>query len=222
MSAIGDSSVWRDQIVASYDLVHAAVMAAWPSCKASIDSTDVVVQTKNASKRAKAARRRREDPITRNLVRHLRLLPTLRGRFHIVSQYELITADLAQDPDPVGYVDMGILFSIGLEEICLFIECKRLNVNGASLAAEYVSKGMMRFVTGKYSPDLPLAAMIGYVMDGQVPKASDSVLAQIRKYLVDLCSAEPLISLIAPGEFITQHTRTSVDIELRHQLLSAV
>jgi hypothetical protein len=54
----------------------------------------------------------------------------LRGRFHIVSQYELITADLAKDPDPVGYVDMGILFSIGLEEICLFIECKRLNVKG--------------------------------------------------------------------------------------------
>jgi hypothetical protein len=149
-------------------------------------------------------------------------MPTLRGRFHIVSQYELITADLAKDPDPVGYVDMGILFSIGLEEICLFIECKRLNVNDASLAADYVSKGMMRFVTGKYAPDLPLAAMIGYVMDGEVSKASDSVLAQIRKYLADLCSAESLISLTAPGEFITQHTRTSVDIELRHQLLSAV
>ena len=222
MSAIGDSSVWRDQIVTSYDLVHAGVMSAWPSCKASIDSTDAVARTRNAGKRAKAARRRREDPITRNLVRHLRLMPTLRGRFHIVSQYELITADLAKDPDPVGYVDMGILFSIGLEEICLFIECKRLNVNGASLAADYVSKGMMRFVTGKYAPDLPLAAMIGYVMDGEVSKASDSVLAQIRKYLADLCSAESLISLAAPGEFITQHTRTSVDIELRHQLLSAV
>ena len=88
----------------------------------------------------------------------------------------------------MGYVDVGILFSVGLDEVCLLIECKRLNVNGASLAADYVCKGMMRFVTGKYGPDLPVAAMIGYVMDGQVPKASDSVIKQIRKQLAALCS----------------------------------
>ncbi len=222
MSAIGDSSRWRDHVVTAYDLVHAGVMSVWPSCRASIDAASVVAQTKDATRRKKSARRRLEDPITRNLVRHLRLVPALRGRFHIVSQYELIVGDLTQDPDPVGYIDVGILFSIGLDEVCLFIECKRLNVAGASLAANYVSKGMMRFVTGKYAPDLPLALMIGYVMDGQVPKASDSVIKQIRRNLVDLCCAESSISFVAPGHFSTRHTRTPVDIELRHQLLSAL
>ena len=149
-------------------------------------------------------------------------MPALRGRFHIVSQYELIDGDLAQDPDPVGYVDVGILFSVGLDEVCLFIECKRLNVNGASLAAEYVSKGMMRFVTGQYAPDLPVAAMIGYVMDGQVPKASDSVIQQIRSRLAELSCVESAISVVAPDQFSTAHTRTHVDIELRHQLLSTL
>ena len=128
-----------------------------------------------------------------------RLVPTLRGRFHIVSQYELIAGDLTQDPDPVGYVDVGILFSVGLEEVCLFIECKRLNVNGASLATEYVSKGMMRFVTGQYAPDLPIGAMIGYVMDGQVPEALDSVIRQIRSHLPALRCAESSIIFVAPG-----------------------
>ena len=222
MSAIGDPSLWRDQVITAYDVVHAGVMAVWPSCRVSIDSVRVVAHTKDATRRKKSARRRLEDPITRNLVRHLRLVPTLRGRFHIVSQYELIAGDLNQDPDPVGYVDVGILFSVGLDEVCLFIECKRLNVNGASLAADYVSKGMMRFVTGKYGPDLPVAAMIGYVMDGQVPKASDSVIKQIRSHLAALCCAESSISFVAPGQFSTSHTRKPLDIELRHQLLSAL
>jgi len=222
MSAIGDPSLWRDQVVTAYDVVHAGVMAVWPSCRASIDTVPTVARTKDATRHKKSARRRLEDPITRNLVRHLRLVPTLRGRFHIVSQYELIAGDLTQDPDPVGYVDVGILFSVGLDEVCLLIECKRLNVNGASLAADYVSKGMMRFVTGKYGPDLPIAAMVGYVMDGQVPKASDSVIKQIRSHLAALRCAESSISLVAPGQFSTSHARKPLNLELRHQLLSAL
>ncbi|MBL8228813.1 MAG: hypothetical protein JNL98_10065 [Bryobacterales bacterium] len=134
----------------------------------------------------------------------------------------MIAADLTQDPDPVGYVDVGILFSVGLDEVCLFIECKRLNVNGASLAAEYVAEGMMRFVMGKYAPDLPVAAMLGYVMDGQVPKASESVLKEIRCHLGALCCTDASISVGAPGQFSTRHNRTPVNIELRHHLLSAL
>ena len=222
MSAIGDPSLWRNHVVTAYDVVHAGVMAVWPSCRASIDTVGAVAQTEDATRRKKSARRRLEDPITRNLVRHLRLAPALRGRFHIVSQYQLIAGDLMQDPDPIGYVDVGILFSVGQDEVCLFIECKRLNVNGASLAADYVSKGMMRFVTGKYAPNLPVAAMIGYKMDGQISKATDSVTKQIRSHLAGLCCAESSISFVAPGQFSTSHNRTPVEIELRHQFLSAL
>lgn len=222
MSAIGDSSLWRDQLLTVYDLVHGGVMAVWPSCQARINAVSVGAQTEIATRRTRSSRRQLEDPITRDLIRHLRLEPSLRGRFLIVSQYELINDDLSQDPDPVGYVDIGILFSIESDKACLFIECKRLNVNGASLAADYVSKGMMRFVSSKYAPDLPLAAMIGYVMDGQISKASDAVISRIRTCLVDLCCAEPSISLSAPDHFSTKHKRTPVEIELRHQLLSAV
>ena len=87
-----------------------------------------VKHDKDATQREKAARRRLEDPITRNLIRHARMVPHLRVRFY--------DTDLARDCDPLGYIDLAVLFSIDLDEVCLAIECKRLNVNGASLAAE--------------------------------------------------------------------------------------
>ena len=101
--------------------------------------------------------------------------------------------------------------------------CKRLNVKGASLAREYVREGMMRFVTGKYSPELPIGGMIGYVMDGNVEAASRSVIEQIVSGSNELrCTEDSVIFLARPDHFSTVHARNPITIELRHQLLSAI
>jgi hypothetical protein len=36
------------------------------------------------------------------------------------------------------------------------------------LAAEYVDNGLIRFITGQYSSGLPMAMMLGYVMNAQL------------------------------------------------------
>ena len=227
MSAIGDSSRWLSCLVTAYELVHAGVLASWPECRAAVDHSppDPVPSPppKARTRKTAAARSRLEDPITRNLIRRLRLVPQLRGRFHIVSQFEIIDCTLDRDPDPLGYIDVAILFSVAEDEVCLALECKRLNVNGTSLATKYVTEGIMRFVSGKYTPAVPIGGMIGYVMDGRVQQASDAVLKQIRsRHKELLCSEKSIVFFSDPDHFSTTHARKQTGaIELRHQLLSA-
>lgn len=65
--------------------------------------------------------------------------------------------------------------------MCLVFESKRLNAPDSN-AGEYVGKsGMMCFVTGKYSRGMPLGGMIGYVMDGDLPRAHRNVLRAIQR-----------------------------------------
>ena len=64
------------------------------------------------------------------------------------------------------------------------VECKRLNVSRPSgfktLAPDYISDGIMRFVEGKYSSNVQEGGMIGYVMDGKIQHAVGSVENEIR------------------------------------------
>ncbi len=218
--SVGDSSRWQTHLVTAYEMVHSGVLRVWPECRAAIAPNQPIAM---ATKRGKiVARTRLEDPITRNLIRRLKLEPQLRGRFHIVSQFEIIDSVLDRDPDPLGYIDVAILFSVEDDEVCLALECKRLNVNGASLAGKYVNEGMMRFVAGQYVPTVPIGGMIGYVMDGRVEKASQSVIEQIRLKLAHLCCTETSILFLSePDHFSTSHVRATINIELRHQLLAA-
>jgi hypothetical protein len=78
----------------------------------------------------------------------------------------------------VGRIDLK--FSHGYREDVYFsLECKRLNVimegGRRSLAADYVDKGMMRYITGKYCKDLDKSGMLAYVMDGQIADAISAV-----------------------------------------------
>jgi len=223
MSA-GDSSRWQARLVSAYELIHAGVLSVWPACRDAAHSQDQSIQPvkrNRRSARTKAARRRLEDPITRNLVRRLKLVPQLRGRFHVVSQLEIINECIDNDPDPLGYIDIAILFFIDEDEACLALECKRLNVNGASLAGKYVADGMMRFVSGKYVPAAPVGGMIGYVMDGRVENPSLAVIEQIRSSLAELrCAESSIVFLSKPDYFSTTHARELMGIELKHHLLS--
>jgi hypothetical protein len=224
MSVVGDSALWRARLITVYDLIRLGILRAWPACCATIPSVTTAVSRPPSGKR-RAVRQRLEDPITRNLIRRLRLDPTLRSQLHIESQRELIEESLDRDPDPTAYIDIAVLFFVGLNEVYLALECKRLNVVWPSgrrvLADKYVEKEMMRFVTGRYSPEHPLGGMIGYVMDGDVQGAFNSVITQIRESSYQLaCHETSPVVLSYPDHFSTTHQRRTTSIELRHQLLS--
>ncbi len=80
-----------------------------------------------------------------------------------------------------------------LEEVYFAFECKRLNAmeNGTRRprAAEYVTEGMMRFVTGKYGRTMRHGGMLGYVLDGRCDEAmrlvSDNITLQAALLLMD-------------------------------------
>jgi len=227
MSTIGESPAWRASLLSVYELVREGILRTWPDCRDRIRSApirDYPVPTR----RRRKGKEKLEDPITRDLIRRLRLDGEIRTRFlHVESQRELVESSLDGDPDPTGYIDIAILFFVGADEACLALECKRLNVVWPSkrsptpLAREYVYEGMMRFVSGQYSKDCDVGGMIGYVMDGNVIAAHESVLQQIKEASEDLlCDPSRMSILSYPDYFSTTHARKPAQIELRHQLLS--
>jgi hypothetical protein len=60
-------------------------------------------------------------------------------------------------------------------------------------AAEYVTLGMVRFVTGQYSKAVQHGGMIGYVLDGNVSHAIANVEANIHTHHVLLCMPAPRV-----------------------------
>jgi hypothetical protein len=99
------------------------------------------------------------------------------------------------DPDTgaeLGRIDLKFLPAVSaLEEIYFAFECKRLNatIGGSrrTLAAEYVTEGMMRFVTGQYSSAVESGGMIGYVLDGESDRAIGAVGQNIASRRTELC-----------------------------------
>ncbi len=65
--------------------------------------------------------------------------------------------------------------------VCFVFECKRLNTSSSDAARYGGAKGMMCFVTGKYSTGMPFGGMIGFVMDGNLSSAKTAVFNIIHK-----------------------------------------
>jgi len=83
----------------------------------------------------------------------------------------------AESKDPVkkNRIDITIIYTVGLGfEKRLGIECKRLK-NGGELCREYYKNGIKRFISGYYSEAMPLAGMIGYIQEGNIPKIISSI-----------------------------------------------
>ncbi len=78
----------------------------------------------------------------------------------------------------------------------------------ATQARVYVEKGMMRFVCGQYAPTLPLGAMVGYVMDGNMETAYIAIRHQIEQHAQQLLYAPALFrDMKRPEHFSTMHQR---------------
>jgi hypothetical protein len=224
MSILGSSQPWYAALVDMYDIIYEAIARVWPECTRRVTRASSM----GAAPRQVMARQAHEDPITRYLIMHLRSDPIIRDSpIHIESQRELLSDDPQADPRPIGYLDICVLFLTGSDKLYLAMECKRLNVRQAknrtaTQASEYVTKGMMRFVSGQYSPTWPLGAMLGYVMDGNMQTAYIAIRHQIEQHAQQLLYDPALFRDVKrPEHFSTTHQRPDVPIELRHLLLAA-
>ena len=140
---------------------------------------------------------------------------------------------VSDDGRDVEYRRGDIVFFPGHDGDQYFcLESKRLNarVKGVmkSLADEYVKEGMQRFVDGKYGRHVHHGGMLGYVLDGDVPRAMRNVLANIRARHVALGMEAPgdwTESTARPGDASAKestHRRdhTAAEFRLHHQFLS--
>jgi hypothetical protein len=205
----GDPANWLSHFVRLEDRVAMAVEAAWPNCIAPLQASKGTMT--------------HEDFITNHLVDALIRSKSLPGR--IVPQYALLgqnTQQLLQVSSKIDFV-----LTIGDDEdVYLACECKRLNVpykaKTRPLAHEYVRDGLTRFVTGQYANGLPLAMMVGYVMDAQVALAHERLKkALLRSKLINLKSAihPPSMAGKAIRFFTTHQCVAGNDVEVRHTLL---
>jgi hypothetical protein len=156
----------------------------------------------------------REDDITNTLCRALRDNRTARSLM-----FNIHTQQVELEPTPgedMGRLDLAFSPLVPREDIYFCLECKRLNVvvNGQTraYAAEYVTSGMLRFVTGQYARAVRHGGMLAYVLDGDVARAIANIEGNIRTQHVVLCMA-------APGVFQTSSVlpRDSRVRESHHQ-----
>ena len=188
------------------------VVAVWPRCLARL---------------AVLPDRPGEDAITINLVDRLKRDSGILRRFHWIEyQYE-----------PFGHTSEGTAHSKGRIDVAVFLnqdrdrylayECKRLNElrddGRRSLAGEYVTEGLSRFVAEQYSENLPVGCMLGYVLDGDVPYAESSVREKIiacqgETALIGQPTDEAAVGVAT--RFSSRHRRRrGGEIEIRHALL---
>lgn len=165
-----------------------------------------------------------EDHITEHLVQALRRTKKVPGR--ITYQYVLLVEDANGNVSLSSSIDF--VLTVGDDEdVYLAYECKRLNVPYAArvrnLCVPYVDEGLMRFVSGQYSNGLPMATMLGYVMNGDNGRARRSLCKVMKARAVTLGLTAELDYPSLPGaptRFRSTHKcRPGQSIDVEHQLL---
>ncbi len=207
----GELESWLPHFQSLEKQVADAVEIAWPNCISPLQS--------------KKDDMTHEDRITDHLVQSLIRAKSLPGR--IVSQYVLLVEDDNGNVTLSSKIDF--VLTVGNDEdVYLACECKRLNVpyetGTKGLFSEYVEEGLMRFVSGQYSNGLPVAMMLGYVMDGRADHAHNGIKRAIkaRTSTIRLNSERDVhLGTGRPLRFYTNHNCVpGHNIEVGHTLLA--
>lgn len=196
MSFGGDPTAWLDFIDSQMPAILRLVLSTW---------RDMPPLAPNAL----------EDPTTERLCRALRRNRTS-GELPFRIDIQMVELDPAAG-ERQGRMDIVFSPMVPNEAIYFCLECKRLNamIGGQrrTLATEYVSQGMFRFVRRQYGAQVRHGGMLGYVLDGQVDAAVNEVAVAIVAQKNELgLVGEPNLSpsRFLPDEagvFETAHTR---------------
>ncbi len=167
----------------------------------------------------KPARNAKEVPISLKFVAALRRSKEMQ-QIPFTIDPEIIELD-----DTGQYIGrLDIRFKHGYRENVYFaIECKRLRIKYEnqmkSNASEYVgTDGMMCFITGKYAATLSSGGMLGYVMDGDVATAMQSVETSIKSKKAQLCITSDPVWKHCSYLLQTQHAKESEHTMGQHYL----
>ena len=170
-----------------------------------------------------------EDEITRNLIDRFEHDNVIRKLFYRWEyQFEPFGRNKKKSAYSKGKIDFAVFWDQGRDKYLAY-EAKRLNVKTtamgtASLATQYVTEGLVRFIKGQYSEDLPVGCMLGYVLDGNV----ESVLPKIIKAItrnsksVGLVAGPNALPAIASAvRMASEHQRKNSGrrIGIRHALV---
>lgn len=207
---VGDPTGWLARFRNLEELLVERVAVVWPLCVAKLTPKSL------------------EDHISNMLVSLLRRDRIARSLGAIHSQLELLE-ESEHKVSPRGYLDIAVVLDSNHDTYIAF-ECKRLNIakgNGvrASLATEYVKDGVRRYVSEQYADSLPVGAMLGYVLDGDVDWSKSKIVAALKKcsHLMQISPGSEILDLPAMDSivrFATNHMRNDgSDIEVRHSLL---
>ena len=165
---IGDMAHWKNRFLSVDQRFTERLVVHWPDCRDSLTSVS------------------EEDDITNNLVYRLCKDPEVRRIGWPEAQY--VPFELTGSMGAVtgkGYIDIGFILDQN-RDMYIAYECKRLNVTykgrRSSLAKPYVIEGLYRYIDQQYSRSLPMACMLGYVMDGDVEFALDKVHTAIKAH----------------------------------------
>lgn len=208
MTIIGDMRSWKSLFITVDERLLERIAIIWPTCLAKLPPQP------------------EEDAITINLVHSLSIDPIARQIcYYIEYQFEPFGTSPTGEKFSKGKIDMAALIDWERERYLAY-ECKRLNVKYGktrhSLAPQYVTQGMMRYLTEQYAEGLPIGCMLGYVMDGDIPFAKGRLLNRIESHACLNCVSGPttIIPVQSFQRFLTSHKRENhTMIELRHALL---
>jgi hypothetical protein len=115
--------------------------------------------------------------------------PGLKSQIRIEEEVGTRSSSISEKPE--GRIDIKIIYSFDEAEY-FGIECKRLASNNKRLTKKYVDEGVLRFVTGKYSPGHDWAAMIGFVIDGNHDKCIDLICDYLNQKSKEISMSENL------------------------------
>jgi hypothetical protein len=110
--------------------------------------------------------------------------PALKKQLRI--QEEVGIRSSGAEIKPKGRIDFKISWD-NEEKHYFGIECKRITQGNKRLATQYVKDGIMRFVSGKYSPGHDWGAMIGFVVYGSTSKAIAKICEELNSTRATNC-----------------------------------
>ncbi|MCC9645202.1 hypothetical protein LOC71_23230 [Rhodopirellula sp. JC740] len=172
----------------------------------------------------------REDPVTDELCKKLRAAKEL-VELPLQIRPQVVELDCADDDVDQGRMDIAFIPTVPDESIYFALECKRVNARQANnktrrYFSEYVTEGLMRFVTGQYSQAVRHGGMLAFALDGDVKGTMKGVVKNIieKREQLKLVRGEVGTSRYVPtNEYVreTRHSRSVAagDVLVQHFFL---
>lgn len=166
MSVLGDTSIWQAKLVRVQDILRDVLLpVAWPLCDNECAGASL-----------------HENVVTDRLVKHLVAVKT-KKRIEFEHVPFEIHPQVGRNPDgdQPGRSDILVSPCLGNEEFNLIYECKWLEKRSGCASAYIGNDGVGRFVCGKYSSQVNVGNMVGYVYKATPRVGAEHVIAEMKK-----------------------------------------